>query len=414
MASTSPASDAPTPQQKPPGRTGNNNNKYGKNQYKDRPPPDDPHVAELLTAYHRNGINDRREVSKLLLEEHGITLSESSISRRKRKLGLRASHITTQELSESVKIQLILDQMAKDPSGKLGPRMIKQGIFKDTGVQLTRDYIREEMKKLDPVAWSNRGPKHVREKRQLPPGFAGQSTTNSVASSQAAAGSSNATTILHGHPTHAHHPEAQAIAGPSQPPQHPHHAASSASQNQHLSFAPGQHPHMSMNPSMPQQTFPNAYHSQMPQQQPADNQMRVDDDDNEDDDAPDSGHYGNHFQPSYNPPPQDLGVTPAINNHLQPHPHSHTQYPLINAHAPPAAPHPPLGQQSMVTTISLLQETTPKMENLSRFLNSLDADNVSLDADAYHAILQGMESAALLERQLSRIISRTHQHYPRS
>ena len=118
-------------------------------------PPDDPQVAELLKKYHREGITDKKVLSQLFTSEHGLTLrsvhesnitlgflivpaSESTIVRRKKKLGLRASRLTTLELSYDVKRQLVLDQMAKDPKGLIGPRTVKQGIFKDTGVQLTR------------------------------------------------------------------------------------------------------------------------------------------------------------------------------------------------------------------------------------------------------------------------------------
>jgi hypothetical protein len=44
--------------------------------------------------------------------------------------------------------------------------MVKQGILRDTGIHLTRDYIREEMKNLDPAAHAARGPAHVKAKRQ--------------------------------------------------------------------------------------------------------------------------------------------------------------------------------------------------------------------------------------------------------
>jgi hypothetical protein len=37
-----------------------------------------------------------------------------------------------------VKRQLVLDQMAKDPEGKLGAKTIKAMIFKDTGIDITR------------------------------------------------------------------------------------------------------------------------------------------------------------------------------------------------------------------------------------------------------------------------------------
>ena len=73
-----------------------------------------------------------------LSEFKSVLSSESSISRRKRKLGLKASHLTTLELDVNVKRQLILDQMAKDPKGRLGARMVKQGILRDTGIHLTR------------------------------------------------------------------------------------------------------------------------------------------------------------------------------------------------------------------------------------------------------------------------------------
>ena len=118
-------------------------------------PPDDPQVVELLKKYHREGITDKKVLSQLFSSEHGLTLrsvyelnitlgflivpaSESTIVRRKKKLGLRASRLTTLELSYDVKRQLVLDQMAKDAKGLIGPRTVKQGIFKDTGVQLTR------------------------------------------------------------------------------------------------------------------------------------------------------------------------------------------------------------------------------------------------------------------------------------
>lgn len=71
-------------------------------------------------------------------KNHYSYASESSITRRKRKLGLKASHFTTLELNVTVKRQLILDQMIKDPKGRLGARTVKQGILRDTGIHLTR------------------------------------------------------------------------------------------------------------------------------------------------------------------------------------------------------------------------------------------------------------------------------------
>ncbi|KIJ62120.1 hypothetical protein HYDPIDRAFT_114964 [Hydnomerulius pinastri MD-312] len=134
----------------------NNRNPSGRNQYKDCPPKNDARVAELLYDYQRREIFDKKKISQLLYDEHGIKLSESSVARRRRTLGLYASGITTRQLPETVKRQLILTQMSKDPGKKLGPRMIKQLIAKETGIHLTRDYIRAEMLRQDPEGFASR------------------------------------------------------------------------------------------------------------------------------------------------------------------------------------------------------------------------------------------------------------------
>ena len=60
------------------------------------------------------------------------------MTRRKRQLGLKGSGATTKELPETIKRQLLLNQMAKDPTGKQGPRTIKEGIACDEGIHITR------------------------------------------------------------------------------------------------------------------------------------------------------------------------------------------------------------------------------------------------------------------------------------
>ncbi|KAH7909614.1 hypothetical protein BJ138DRAFT_1066761 [Hygrophoropsis aurantiaca] len=136
--------------------TKHNRNPTGRNQHKDCPPKNDSHVTELLYDYQRREIFDKRKISKLLLEEHGIKLSESSVARRRRDLSLYASGVTTRQLPENVKRQLIYTQMARDTSKKLGPRMIKQLIARETGIHLTREYIRKEMLKQDPEGFASR------------------------------------------------------------------------------------------------------------------------------------------------------------------------------------------------------------------------------------------------------------------
>ncbi|KAF5369712.1 hypothetical protein D9615_010159 [Tricholomella constricta] len=139
-----------------------NNNPRGINQHKHCPPPDDLRVPELLRAYQRQGISDRKRISKLLCEEHGIIMSEGTVARRRRELGLRASGRTTAELPDEVKRQLVLDQIGigRDPEGRAGAETVKARIFRETGIDLTRAYIRKEMQRLKPEAYEARTPHH--------------------------------------------------------------------------------------------------------------------------------------------------------------------------------------------------------------------------------------------------------------
>ena len=64
--------------------------------------------------------------------------SEATVARRRKKIGLRGSGLTTKALPGLVKRQLVLDQMGHDPTSRQGPRLIKEGILYNTGVNLTR------------------------------------------------------------------------------------------------------------------------------------------------------------------------------------------------------------------------------------------------------------------------------------
>lgn len=59
------------------------------------------------------------------------------MTRRKRKLGLKGNSVITKELSDTTKRQMVLNQMVKDPTGKRGPRTIKEGIAHDEGTHMT-------------------------------------------------------------------------------------------------------------------------------------------------------------------------------------------------------------------------------------------------------------------------------------
>jgi uncharacterized membrane protein len=98
----------------------------------------------------------KETIRQLLLTEHGIKMrfvnvfilccqsltiefaSPATITRRKCKLDLKGSSATTKSIPDVVKRQLVVDQMAKDPTRMQGPRIVKEGIMFDTGQNISR------------------------------------------------------------------------------------------------------------------------------------------------------------------------------------------------------------------------------------------------------------------------------------
>ncbi|KAF8801582.1 hypothetical protein BYT27DRAFT_7198153, partial [Phlegmacium glaucopus] len=225
---------------------------------------------------------------------------ESSISRRKRKLGLKASHLTTLELNVTVKRQPIPHQMAKDPKGRLG-------------IHLTRDYIREEMMKLDPAAHAARGPAHVKAKRQR-----------------------------------------KQLAAPD-------------------SLTPGSielsevHPNLSFIPIM---------------------------DVGEDSD---SSGIDSHINSSHAEILDRPNILPSNNSYPVPEADPHPAPRPFHAVTP-----------SITVALGILRDIAPQMGALTRILDSLNIDEEVLDAQAHSLVAGVMDAAALLERQLARVASRTY------
>lgn len=117
----------------------------------------DDRVKALLVTFHRRGITDRNRISELLSQEippiqmrYGETCAASStkptdpvispatVARRLKDFGLFASKRTMEALPLTEMQQLVLDQMAVDPKGKLGPRLIRENIQRQHGIHLTR------------------------------------------------------------------------------------------------------------------------------------------------------------------------------------------------------------------------------------------------------------------------------------
>ncbi|KAH9884127.1 hypothetical protein C8Q73DRAFT_749482 [Cubamyces lactineus] len=142
-----------------------NRNPQGRNQHRECPSKDDPRVEAALRDYQRRNISDKELIRELLEKEYGIKMSTATIVRRRKQYGIQASGATTRNMPVTQKRQLILDQMAKHPTRGVGPRRIKEAIAADTGYQLTRDYISQEMHSLDGEGFQLRHPRTKKKHR---------------------------------------------------------------------------------------------------------------------------------------------------------------------------------------------------------------------------------------------------------
>ena len=75
--------------------------------------------------------------------------SKATVTWQKCKLQLKGSGSTMKGLSDTVKRQILLKQMAKDPMRKQGSCMIKEGITHDEGVHIIQ-YISTDFMRLEP------------------------------------------------------------------------------------------------------------------------------------------------------------------------------------------------------------------------------------------------------------------------
>jgi len=141
-------------------------NPEGKNQFPHCPPKNCPRFQELLRSYHCITTNTQL-VSDLLAREHGITVSIRTIARRWKELGLKASRATEASLPPGQAIRIIVDQMALNPSGRMGQNAMKRQIALETGVHLKRKTVARVQRLMDPEAATARNPTS-RQFRRIP------------------------------------------------------------------------------------------------------------------------------------------------------------------------------------------------------------------------------------------------------
>ena len=223
-----------------------------------------------------------------------------------------------------------------------------------------RDWIIEEMRKIDPVGYAARGSKHVKARREQRLAEAGIPLSLSSGLTREPVLSSDLSEPLTINPTDMpisidHHPQSP--------------RAPSLINDIHSLDAVS-----SPNPVTPE---PLPLHS-------------IDEDQDSD---PDTGGYPGHSNQT---------IPSEITQQAHPNPPS---APALQAGSlGPSSVHPP--SSSLTAILNVLETATPNISGITQLLSQADASNGEFrDPKAYETIMRCLEAAALLERQLSRLAS---------
>jgi hypothetical protein len=102
-----------------------------------------------------------------------MIVSESTVKRRRKELGLKGSGVTTREMPYQEKLALILYEMDQDPSRGRGLDNIRARIAFGHGIHLTRDFISDVMHTQDEEGFHLREPtaKKIPRSRKNPIGI---------------------------------------------------------------------------------------------------------------------------------------------------------------------------------------------------------------------------------------------------
>lgn len=159
--------------QSPSQMSSHNRNPGGKNQYGDVLKADDEMLSNALNDYHREGLTSNAKISARLLADHGITMSDTTVKRRRAALGLYGSQKTLKTMPMEEAEQLVVEQMDKDPAKRHGPRTTKHKIINSTGIHLPRDFVNSVMHQHDPDAFGERNPsgKKIQRSQKKPIGI---------------------------------------------------------------------------------------------------------------------------------------------------------------------------------------------------------------------------------------------------
>ncbi|KZS95046.1 hypothetical protein SISNIDRAFT_452364 [Sistotremastrum niveocremeum HHB9708] len=132
------------------------NNQKGVNRYGKKPDIDKERLRTLLTGYNKRNIFEWDLMIELLAnEDPPITLSRSVFGKYKKEFKIGTSVMNP--MSRAEKDAVVLEELAKDPLNKLGPRSIKERIGM-TGTHIERHIVRSVMKAHAPEAFQERHP----------------------------------------------------------------------------------------------------------------------------------------------------------------------------------------------------------------------------------------------------------------
>ncbi|KAJ6622518.1 hypothetical protein B0H10DRAFT_2162751 [Mycena sp. CBHHK59/15] len=111
-----------------------------------------------LRRYHSEVKTDNKEIVALLWADYKIKTSDSTVKRRRKKLGLSGGAGTMKKMSKTDAEQLIVDKMDKDPAKRAGVRTIRAQVALEDGVILPREIVWEIMHVHDSDSFTQREP----------------------------------------------------------------------------------------------------------------------------------------------------------------------------------------------------------------------------------------------------------------
>ncbi|KIJ55144.1 hypothetical protein M422DRAFT_239771 [Sphaerobolus stellatus SS14] len=106
-------------------------------------------VNELLRRYEDNGVSNRKKISQLLADEHGIRMSEATVARRRKTLKLTKRPGAPTKISDIEKRIYIWKCRDVGYRGLKRSRGIQRALKEDDDIHITKAYISQALKGVD-------------------------------------------------------------------------------------------------------------------------------------------------------------------------------------------------------------------------------------------------------------------------